>query len=219
MIAKHRVSCLHISLRLFLFVSQADLECTMWLGLASNSQQSSCLRLPSAMTGRSHHTQGLFSANSRKFQEAVQNYYHFNKKVGERSHKKWSLRSHRQLRGREGIWTQGGVTVGLITPFLSLLLSESLKSHLSSGSLPPPLFPGWFLLFLFPPGGRWWCRVSVLRGTVRKEKPGMRESVGSWAVTARERERTQDPRWTSHCHLMADSVTPQIKSLRDLMHA
>lgn len=62
------------------------------------------------------------------------NYYHFKKKVGGKK-ENWGLGSYRQLRDKEGIWTQDRVTVRLI-PFLSLRLSEvsSLFRILTSSS-------------------------------------------------------------------------------------
>lgn len=62
--------------------------------------------------------------------------------------------------------------------------------------LPPSLLPSGFLLFLLSPGGRWWCQVFVMRGTVRSKERSIRELMVSNSPTragaAREGPRSLD---------------------------
>lgn len=102
---------------------------------------------------------------------------------------KEGLRSHGQLRGQEGIRTQGGVPVGLITPFLSparVFKVSSLFRTLTSSSF------SWLISsFSFSP----WRKV-VVSGLCLERHCGKGKAIPkrvrcSGAVTARERERAQ----------------------------
>lgn len=69
----------------------------------------------------------------------------------------------------------GEVTVWLPNPcYPCFVPSPTFRLPCPLGPSPPSLLPGSFLLFLLPPGGRWWCEVFAAGGTERNRESGIR---------------------------------------------
>lgn len=169
-----------------------------------------------------HHTQRHFSSYSHKSQEVGIITIILS---GERSHRKVkskvtqaAKRWRRDLNPRcSHSWTYYSFSVS--SPVWVIDVSSLLRALTSSS------FSWWISSFSFSP----WRKV-VVWGLCLERHCGKGETKHKrvcWLLgchSQRRRKdpapwRVQDPWWTSNCHLMADSVTPRIKCLKDLMHA